>query len=213
MISAGARQSYDRWNNSPAVDAGNFEARTGNSEPVRLLRAIEGRSVGNLHEATSQRVLDTHQIEVLRNQAAMMAAVDGDVEAMKRLIEDGLDVNCSDYDRRTPLLVSFHDAINVTSASRFPDRCRCRTTPSLIVRLLTTSSIQYLGQQVASSEGRREIVKLLLKHGAAVEHRDRWASTACHEAERGGYHDIIRLLRQAGSKLMPTSSREDGSNS
>lgn len=53
--------------------------------------------------------------------------------------------------------------------------------------------------QVAASEGRTDIVELLIRHGANVEHRDRWASTAYHEAERGGYHDILRLIRQVGS--------------
>lgn len=50
---------------------------------------------------------------------------------------------------------------------------------------------------MAASEGQSGIVRLLLDHGAIVRSRDRWGSTAYHEAKRGGYHDIMLLLQQA----------------
>lgn len=90
------------------MDAANYERRTGDSEPIRLLRAVEGRSGGSLGDATPQAAFDSHQREVLRNQAAMIAAADGNVATMQDLLDNGLDVNCSDYDRRTPLTVGWY---------------------------------------------------------------------------------------------------------
>ncbi|KAI0565216.1 Serine/threonine protein kinase [Gracilaria domingensis] len=103
LISAGARLSFDRWNNSPLVDAMNYANRSGDSEPIRLLRSIEGRISGHVE---GSGILDSHHKENLLNQAAMIAAADGDVGSMSKLIMTGLDVNCSDYDRRTPLMVA-----------------------------------------------------------------------------------------------------------
>ncbi|CAN8076226.1 unnamed protein product [Agarophyton chilense] len=103
LISAGARLSFDRWNNSPLVDAMNFANRSGDSEPIRLLRSIEGRISGH---ADGFGMLDSHHKENLLNQAAMIAAADGDVENMRKLLTNGLDVNCADYDRRTPMMVA-----------------------------------------------------------------------------------------------------------
>lgn len=50
---------------------------------------------------------------------------------------------------------------------------------------------------MAASEGQCEVVRELLEHGANVRNRDRWGSTAYHEAKRGGYHDIVLLIQQA----------------
>lgn len=107
LISAGARLSFDRWSNSPIADAANYASRTGDTEPIRLLRAIEGRSNGPTSDTSTINVVDSHQRVALRNQAAMIAAADGDIATIKRLIQKGLDVNSHDYDRRTPLSVSF----------------------------------------------------------------------------------------------------------
>lgn len=104
LISAGARLSFDRWNNSPLVDAMNYANRTGDSEPIRLLRSVEGRAAGHVEECG---VLDSHHRTTLVNQAAMIAAADGDVDGLEKLITSGLDLNCCDYDRRTPLMVSY----------------------------------------------------------------------------------------------------------
>lgn len=86
----------------------NYANRTGDSEPARILRAVEGRShlvktadVGD----NVEKVLDKNQAENLRNQTAINAAAEGDVVTLKRLLDSGLDVNCTDYDRRTPLAV------------------------------------------------------------------------------------------------------------
>lgn len=82
----------------------NYANRTGDSEPIRLLRSIEGRAAGHVEGCG---VLDSHHRKTLTNQAAMIAAADGDVDGLERLIRSGLDLNCFDYDRRTPLMVSY----------------------------------------------------------------------------------------------------------
>lgn len=87
----------------------NYANRTGDSKPARILRAVEGRSNSLTQSGGGQDLatgMDSHQIELFRNQTAMIAAADGDVVALKRLLDSGLDVNYADYDRRTALTVS-----------------------------------------------------------------------------------------------------------
>lgn len=100
--------SYDRWGNSPLADAMSYANRTGDSEPARILRAVEGRSNSLTRTDAGdnlETVMDAHQVELLRKQTAMTAAAEGDVVTLKRLLDSGLDVNYSDYDKRTPLSV------------------------------------------------------------------------------------------------------------
>lgn len=106
LLSAGARLTYDRWGNLPVVDAINCEQRTGDSEPVRLLRAVEGQVSGNPVVDDGWPELNSQRREQLRNHMAMEAAASGDIVTLKRLLDSGLEVDCADYDRRTPLTVS-----------------------------------------------------------------------------------------------------------
>lgn len=102
--------SHDRWGNSALIDAINYANRTGDSEPARILRAVEGRSQSSGRAEVGdnfEKVLDKTQAENLRKQTAMNAAAEGDILTLKRLLDSGLDANCADYDRRTPLAVSF----------------------------------------------------------------------------------------------------------
>lgn len=105
LLSAGARLAFDRWGNSPLADAENYANRTGNSEPIRILRAVEGRTSGSMVEASPQG-LNTQQLELLQKQTALTAAADGDIVTLRKLLDAGLDVDCNDYDKRTPLTVS-----------------------------------------------------------------------------------------------------------
>lgn len=59
---------------------------------------------------------------------------------------------------------------------------------------------------MAASEGRTGIVKRLLASGANVHARDRWGSTALHEARRAGHTEIALLLEVATAQ----QQREDG---
>lgn len=105
LIRAGAKLCQDRWKNTPLADAMNYARRTGDSEPVRLLRAIEGRDSFSNSDGNADR-FDPAREQMARNYMAMVAAVNGDLVTLRRLLNDGLDVNLFDYDRRTPLMVS-----------------------------------------------------------------------------------------------------------
>lgn len=107
LIRAGAQLCYDRWNNTALVDAINYANRSGDSEPVRVLRAIESRSLCGATSATTKTMeLDSNQINVIRRYRAMNAAARGDVTTVSQMLYEGLDVNMYDYDRRTPLMVA-----------------------------------------------------------------------------------------------------------
>lgn len=106
LIRAGARLRHDRWNNTALADAINYAKRSGDSEPVRMLRAIEGRDTDGANEKSGDLKLGSEDLMGLRFYAGMKAAAEGSLTSLRRLLYDGLDVNTADYDRRTPLMVS-----------------------------------------------------------------------------------------------------------
>lgn len=62
-------------------------------------------------------------------------------------------------------------------------------------------------QQVAASHGNLRIAKLLLDNGADIEARDRWGSTAIHEAKRSGARDVaLRLELELAKKRLRSGS-------
>lgn len=104
LLSAGATLTFDRWGNSPLADAENYANRTGKSEPIRLLRAVEGRPITSEVEAPPQGIT-TQQLKFLQKHRALSAAAEGDIVTLKKLLDAGLEVDCIDYDKRTPLTV------------------------------------------------------------------------------------------------------------
>ncbi|MCP5491893.1 MAG: ankyrin repeat domain-containing protein [Chlamydiales bacterium] len=48
---------------------------------------------------------------------------------------------------------------------------------------------------LAAFKGNKDIVELLLQHGASIETQDRWGSTPLDLADREGNKDIVELLR------------------
>lgn len=162
LVRAGAVLSRDRWDNTPIADAMLFADKTGSSEGVRLMRAVESNQKSL--DAVSESKDFEGQDDIYRTYAALNAAQNGDLKKLVHLLNSGLDVNSCDYDRRTPLMVS-------------------------------------------ASEGQSEVVKTLLAYGANVTKRDRWGNTAYHEAQRRGYHDVMRSIQQKdgdGKKSMPS---------
>jgi len=95
----------DRWGNTPLADAINYEHRTGDARPVTLLRAVDNKPLALPPSPESTSRLNAYQQRLSQTQAAMISAAEGDVMTLKQLLDNGIDVNCSDYDRRTPLAV------------------------------------------------------------------------------------------------------------
>jgi hypothetical protein len=52
----------------------------------------------------------------------------------------------------------------------------------------------------AAAEGQEDIVRLLLAHGARTDTRNDWnKQTALQSAQKNGYPEIVKMLRQAGA--------------
>ena len=52
---------------------------------------------------------------------------------------------------------------------------------------------------LAAAEGRHDVVRYLLEHGARPGAVDRWGGTPLSDAERGGHAEVEAAIRQAGS--------------
>lgn len=58
---------------------------------------------------------------------------------------------------------------------------------------------------IASCQGHRNVVDLLLQRGAAVDTKDRWGSTPLADAIYYKNHDVIKLLEKHGAKPLMAS--------
>jgi ankyrin repeat protein len=85
----------------------------------------------------------------LETTALCWAARTGDAKLMKKLLENGSNVNLADYDQRYS---SIHIPLSLLSGSRTP-------------------------LHVAASEGNSDVVDILLQEGADIYKKDRWGFT------------------------------------
>ncbi|RPB03778.1 ankyrin, partial [Choiromyces venosus 120613-1] len=121
------------------------------------------------------------------------AVVEGDFDAVKRLIESGADVNASPSKRDTPLLAAI--------AAKKPD----------IVKLLLDNGARFdLSPdpfdggplQRAAKSGNVQITSMLLEVGADVNtqsEKSEFTGTALYEASRLGGIDILEMLLGKGA--------------
>lgn len=113
LLNSGAQLSCDRWNKTPFADAKTYASKTGDSEPMNLLRNVESKSAISVQTGVdSQKVTDSHQRGLGVTEMAMKASADGNTKTLEKLLEDGLDVNYSNCDRRTLLSVSIRTLVH-----------------------------------------------------------------------------------------------------
>ena len=136
----------DRWGNTPLREA----LRSNHSECVRVLKQA-GATMGTTSDIDS---------EIIR------AASTNDVNGLKALLDAGGNVNCKDYDGRTPLHVAVSDGhkeavVFLLSKSADPNALdRWENTP------LTDA------MRVGIRVGKDEITELLLANGAKPHERE-----------------------------------------
>jgi len=120
-----------------------------------------------------------------RTTMLIEAATDGDLEAVKRLIDQGITLETRDAARRTPLLIATrNDHLEVAAAliaagADVNAKDNIRDTPFLY----------------AGAEGRNAVLRLILASGRAnLADTNRYGGTALIPAAHHGHPETVRML-------------------
>eukprot|EP00301_Raphidiophrys_heterophryoidea_P020800 c5399_g1_i1.p1 GENE.c5399_g1_i1~~c5399_g1_i1.p1 ORF type:complete len:671 (+),score=149.68 c5399_g1_i1:88-2013(+) len=158
----------------------------------------------------------TQVSKVLMPTLLCSAAGNGDIAGIQSIIRGGFDVNCADYDRRTPLHVAASagnieivELLLLNGASVFA-RDRFNRTPLLdavenrqakVVALLVQAgakmtNVMQLGAKLCSAAVHNEVdrLKLFVAAGADINSSDYDKRTALHLAAAEGRVEAVRYL-------------------
>ena len=135
----------------------------------------------------------SYGVKSTHDPALVNAARDGDMKAVKSLLDKGASVNARDEDfGTTPLM----------NAAQYGH--------TDIVRLLLkkgadanakTNNVGSTALMDAAQHGHTDIVRLLLDGGAEVNAEDVWGATALKNAVRDGHADVVELLLDRGADV------------
>ncbi len=141
--------------------------------------------------------------ESARLSASLFDAVEHDDDLRVRsLIAQGADVNVGDP--RNENMAALHVAakrgnVNVVNA--------LLGAPGVNIELLDL--LHRTPLHCAVNEGRTEVVRILLSHGALVDTIDSTESTALHDAAMNGSYDIVEALLNAGANIEAHNNEYD----
>jgi len=121
--------------------------------------------------------------------ALFKAAEDGNIEAAKQAIANGIDVNAEDDDGRTPL-------------HRAAWRGHKEVVELLIANGADVNAKDGMGATPLHLAATKEIVELLIAAGADVNAKDGWRDlTPLHEAAGEGHKEVAELLIAEGADV------------
>jgi ankyrin repeat protein len=147
------------------------------------------------------------------------AARNGDLAKVEKAIEEGVDVNGADEDRRTALMLSAFDGhhrivqLLLDHGARHNDRDATNRSalvyaasgrnPETVEVLLdagadinvTDNGEGWTALMFAAAEGNVAVVRLLLAHGADRSRRDVDGETAKQFAAKNGHPEVVQLLQ------------------
>ncbi|KAG5460267.1 MAG: asparaginase-domain-containing protein [Olpidium bornovanus] len=184
-----------------------------NGDYLSLLQAIVAAAMGHaspesremavvLAQNVASNIPNHERLLIEKDLYAFLlcaAAKADDVEGLKMLENTAghhLQMNCVDYDGRTPL-VMFQRAAEFAFRGRL--MCDDIVDGLSFSASWVTNAFFSPFQHVASSEGHERCVEFLLRSGASVHVRDRWGHTALFDATRFRHPDVVRLLRETGA--------------
>ena len=190
----------DKYGRTPLDEA----ARKGHKEIAELLiasgadvNAMDDDGDTPLDRVTPFGINKTETADLLRKHGGKTgaelsihkAAEAGNIEAVKKHLTDGANVNAKDEDSKTPLLhaaVDGHkDVVELLIAKGADIELRC-----------TTCGGTALGH--AASGGHKEIIELLIEKGADVNAKSKGETTPLHSAAMHDHKEIAELLIAKG---------------
>ncbi|MDH3744350.1 MAG: ankyrin repeat domain-containing protein [Acidobacteriota bacterium] len=154
-------------------------------------------------------------------QALWAAALDGNAEAVREVLDSGADVGAADPDGRTALMLAAFNGYTGTvrlllaRGASVADRDSLGRTPLMFastgpfgdtVELLLESGADpnaveesegFTSLMFAAGEGQMEVVRTLLSHGANPRLVDDDGDVAADHASTKGHEEVARALEQA----------------
>jgi hypothetical protein len=126
------------------------------------------------------------------------AVYEGDLEKVKKLLDEGEDINAKDDYGRTPLhYASINGDLDIIKF--------------LVEKGANVNAKDDYGRtplHYASIYGIVDVVKFLVKEGANVNARDEYGSTPLHYAAPKGYLDVVKFLVEKGADI--NAKNKDG---
>src|SRR6056300_827419 len=131
------------------------------------------------------------------NMSLFNASRNRNVNATRKLLNNGVNVNQEDKEGNTPLY-------------RASEMGHTEAVKLLLSKGADVNKAKKDGDTpltIASYEGHTEIVKLLLAKGADINKVDKDGETALYVASEGNHFDIVEMLRKAGANVNKADNR------
>lgn len=130
----------------------------------------------------------------------MRASAKGDLETVKKLLNEGVDVNATDMHGRTALIEAAWSG-NASIAELLVQKG---------AEVNAADSAGYTALMRASEEGHLSLVKTLIKNGADVNARGKVrGTTSLMLAAENGHKEIIKILIDSGAKVNAIDQYEE----
>lgn len=203
-------------NNPTKITAGKEQAQ-------ELIEASRQGKVKRVIDMLDKYRFDTNARDENGQTALMAATYNNRIDVAKRLIESGFSVNAKDKIDNTPYLYAAAEGYteilklaiptaNVNVVNRFggtgliPASEKGHVENVKLILEKTKTDINHVNNLgwtalleavllAKHNHNQHEIVKLLVKHNANKEIRDKNGLTAIDHAKRLGYNDIVKLLQ------------------
>ena len=155
-----------------------------------------------------------------------IAAKNGDIETINKLLNDGFEVDIMDKDEYTALFYAWryghrkivelllHHGANIEYKSSSHKQQLFYNVVEYgrmeMVKLILEKDVDINGKKpfsrwtvlgVASENRRIDIIKLLLENGVDIENKDRYKRTVLNRASRRGYIEVVKVLLDSGAKI------------
>jgi ankyrin repeat protein len=151
--------------------------------------------------------------------ALIYAASEGDIEKVKELLDEGVDVNSRGHDGRTALMEAAYAGhkemakLLLDKGANFGMKKNDGATPlSFAQGGKFTEIINMINQAAdlinASSKGDAKAVQDLLNKGASINAQGEDGRTALMEAVYGGHAEVVQILLDKGAN--PNTKKNDG---
>ena len=128
--------------------------------------------------------------EGIPDKVFLQAVISGDIAEVKRLIEEGADVNAQNYYGETALMFASNFGYTEVAQLLIEEGADVNAGDDEGMTALMKASIR----------GKTKVAKLLIEEGADINVQDKWGYTALKWALIKGHEEIATLLREASAK-------------